>query len=147
MTGIRRTHDLTIHYCASTIEHMRSWARGLLVALILVTFSGSVWATCVEGVAVSTQQQMACCRDGEFTCPPNANTNDCCTTGPSRSHDAVVIAKIDPVHALAAVVATWALLPDVALTAPVPTGSIAATSPPLTQQSPPPYIAYSSLLI
>jgi len=138
---------LTIHACTSTIKRMRSWTRGFFAALILVTFSGSVWATCVEGAAVSTHQQMACCKDGEFTCAPNGNTNNCCTTGATRSHAAVVIAKIDPVHALAAVVATWALLPDLALKTPDQTGPIAAVSPPRVQPGPPPYIAFSSLLI
>jgi len=145
--GATRHSSLTIEARASTIEFMQSWTRAFLGALVLVTFSGSVWATCLEGAAVSTQQQMACCKDGEFTCTPAANAGDCCTTGTTRSHDALAIAKIEPVHALIAVVATWAVLRDATLTLPDPAHAGAGAAPPPIQQGPPPYIAYSSLLI
>jgi len=147
MTARDGTRDLTIRVSASTIEVMRSWVKPLLAALVLLTFSASVWATCLEGAAVSASQQMACCKDGEFTCAPNANANECCTTRATQSHAAVAVAKIDPVHAPVAVVGTWAVLPSATLALSDRIRPGAVVLPPLIQQGPPPYIAYSSLLI
>ena len=125
---------------------MRARFRVLLAATLLVAFSASVWATCLDGAAVSQHQQMACCKDGEFTCDPHGNSRDCCSTSAKRSHDAVAGARIDPAHDFT-LVAVAAVLPDAAIVALVEACAISAASPPPGQQGPPPCIAYSSLLI
>lgn len=124
---------------------MRSWGRALLAVFVLVAFGGSAWAACVEGIATPAQQ-MACCKDGEFTCAPHGNTQDCCQTGAAQSRAAVAGAKIDPVHALVVVLA-GTVLPHMGGVSDVPARFSQPTSPPRINPGPPPYIAFSALLI
>ena len=124
---------------------MRSWGRALLAMFVLVAFGGSAWAACVEGIATPAQQ-MACCKDGEFTCAPHDSAQDCCQTDAARSHATVAGAKIDPVHTLI-VVLTWRALPDIGSGSDAHARFHQPASPPHIDPGPPPYIAFSSLLI
>jgi len=118
----------------------------LLASAIAMTFSWSLWAACAEAAISSPAAQMACCKDGELTCAPHGSVKDCCQTESARPGDAVAGVKIDPVHTLSAVVA-WAVLPDMRTAARAHLRFDQSTSPPYIDPGPPPYIAFSSLLI
>jgi len=122
-------------------------ALRMLAFVIATTFSWSLWAACADA-ATSTGAQMACCKDGELTCAPHGSAKDCCETDSARPRDAVagVKVKIDPVYTLSAVVA-WAVLPDMPTAARAHLRFDQSTSPPHIDPGPPPYIAFSSLLI
>ena len=124
---------------------MRSLGRTLLAAFVLVAFCGSAWAACFEGIATPAQQ-MACCKDGELTCAPHGSAQNCCQTDAARSRAAVAGVKIDPVHTLIAVVA-WAVIPNIGPANDAQTRFHQPVSPPRIDPGPPPYIAFSSLLI
>ena len=118
-----------------------------IVALMIVTtFSASVWAACAEAAMAAPGAQMACCKDGELTCAPHGGAKDCCQTDAARPHEAVAGATIDPVHTLTAVVA-WAVLPDMNGVGVAHARFDPRTSRPHIDPGPPPYIAFSSLLI
>src|SRR5512138_3697794 len=125
---------------------MRARLRVLPAAALLVAFSVSVWATCLDGAAVSQHQQMACCKDGEFACDPHGSSHDCCGASAKRSQDAVASARLDPVRQCSLAI-VCSVLPDAAIVTPVRVVAAPATSPPSARQGPHPDIAYSSLLI
>jgi hypothetical protein len=117
----------------------------MLACAMAATFGWSLWVACAPLVPVP-MSHMACCKDGELTCASHASANDCCTTDTARPDDAVANVKIDPVHTLSIVVA-WAALPAAA-TIDLPQARLShSTSPPRIEPGPPPYIAFSSLLI
>lgn len=118
----------------------------VLAFAIVTTFSWSVWAACAEAAISTPSAQMACCKDGEFTCAPHGNARDCCQTDAARPHAAVAGAKIDPVHTLTAVVA-WAVLPNMGTASTAHARFDPRTSLSRIDPGPPPYIAFSSLLI
>jgi len=120
-------------------------ARALSFVLLAV-FSCSVWTACAEAAISTPNAQMACCKDGEFTCAPHGSPRDCCQRESARPHDAVAGVRIDPVHGFHAVVA-WAVLPGVSAPALAHDRFDQPTSPPHIDPGPPPYIAFSSLLI
>jgi hypothetical protein len=124
----------------------RNAAVRVLAFAIATTFSWSLWAACAEAAISTPSAQMACCKDGEFTCAPHGDAKDCCQTDAARPHEAVPGAKIDPVHTLTAVVA-WAVLPDMSAAGLAHARFDTPTSPPHIDPGPPPYIAFSSLLI
>jgi hypothetical protein len=111
----------------------------------MATVSWSLWTACAEAT-FSTSSAMACCRDGELSCAPHGTPSDCCRTDAARPRDSVVSAKVEPVHTLAAVVA-WAVLPDISDASLTPARLNQPISPPRLDPGPPPYIAFSSLLI
>jgi len=127
-----------------TLMTFRRIAARLLALAVATTFSWSLWAAC--GGAASTSSAMACCKDGQIACAPHGGASDCCTMDASRPREAVASAKIDPVHALTAV-AAWAVVPDMGTV----DSAHARTGPPVwrphLEPGPPPYIAFSSLLI
>src|ERR1051326_7288344 len=116
-----------------------------LAFAIATTFSWSLWAACAEAAISTASAQMACCKDGELTCAAHS-AKDCCQTDSARPHDAVAVVKIDPIHSLNAVV-VWAVLPDISATSRAHARLQQSTSSPRIDPSPPPYIAFSSLLI
>jgi hypothetical protein len=120
-------------------------AARTLAFVVAATFGWSVWAACAPLVP-APMSHMACCQDGEMTCASHDSATDCCTTDAARPHDAVANAKVDPVHTLSAVVA-WAALPVIATTDVPQDRRSHPTSPPSVEPGPPPYIAFSSLLI
>ncbi len=123
----------------------RAAVRVLAFALV-TTFSWSLWAACAEAAVPTSSAQMACCKDGEFTCAPHGTASDCCQTDAARPHTTVAGVKIEPVHTLVAVVA-WAALPDMGATNTALARFDQLASPPHIDPGPPPYIAFSSLLI
>lgn len=125
---------------------MFSRAGRLLVLALTMTVSWSLWATCLDAGTLTKSAQMACCKDGEMTCGPHGSPMNCCTTASTRSSEAVTHAKIEPVHALVAVV-MWAVVPAATTLDSALTRAFQPTSPPHLELSPPPYIAFSSLLI
>ena len=121
-----------------------SRAVRVLTFAVAAAVGWSLWAACAEA-PMATSAQMACCKDGEFKCAPHGSASDCCTTDAARPHHAIAVAKLDPAHRLTAV--AWAVLPN-----PLSVGSPRSTffqsiSPPRLDPGPPPYIAFSSLLI
>ena len=119
--------------------------RAVIVA-VATTFSWSLWAACAEAAMPTMSPQMACCKDGELTCAPQGNASDCCLANAVRPHSTVANAKIDPIHTLRALV-TWPALADRLAAGVTHTRLTQPASPPGLQFRPPPYIAFSSLLI
>ena len=79
---------------ALTIQMLRPVFRGFLAALVLVAFSGSAWATCVEGSVASETQQMACRKAGHDHCPMKSGASECCKiSGPQFQSQATTVAK------------------------------------------------------
>src|ERR1043166_5359236 len=135
--------NLTLGYSASTIAVVRSLGRALVAMFVLVAFCGSAWAACVEGAATPAQQ-MACCKDGQFTCA-HGSPSDCCATEATTAHSTVASIKLDPV--LAPSVVFWAVLANISISATEQARFDSPASPPHLDPGPPPYIAFSSLLI
>jgi hypothetical protein len=121
-------------------------ALRVLAFAIATTFSWSLWVACAEAAISTPGAQMACCKDGEFTCAPQGSAKDCCETGAARPHDALAGARIDPVHSLTVVV-SWAVLPGMPTSGLAPARFDQVASRPHLDPGPPPYIAFSSLLI
>jgi len=119
--------------------------RSLAFALA-ATFGWSLWIACAEATIPTTHAQMACCKDGELTCAPHGSAEDCCRTDSARPRDAIAVVKIEPVHTLSAVVA-WAVIPDMSAPGLARARYDQPTSPPHIDPGPPPFIAFSSLLI
>lgn len=117
----------------------------MLAFTVATALSWSLWVACA-GAAVSTSSAMACCKDGELSCAPDGGASDCCGTDATRSSVVVAGAKIDPVHALKAVVA-WAVVPHMGAVDSAHTRTGPPASRPHVEPGPPPYIAFSSLLI
>lgn len=127
---------------------MPSLRSARFVALIFATaFSASLGAACAEAAFATPNAQMACCKDGELTCAPHGSASDCCLTDAAGPRDAVTVAKMNPVRALAAVVVAWATLPSPATLDAARPRMYEPASPPRLAFGPPPYIAFSSLLI
>ena len=118
-----------------------------VLALALATALGSsLWAECALAAAFTAGAQMACCKDGELRCASHGSAADCCTTSVGRPRTALTTARIDPVHTLTVVVA-WAVVPELASPDSTPILTCQPISPPRLDAGPPPYIAFSSLLI
>ena len=118
-----------------------------ILALALATALGSsLWAECALAAAFTSSAQMACCKDGELRCASHGSAADCCTTSVGRPRTALTTARIDPVHTLMVVVA-WAVVPELASPDSTPILTYQPISPPRLDAGPPPYIAFSSLLI
>ena len=117
-----------------------------LAFAIVTTLGWSLWAACAEAAISTPSAQMACCKDGEFTCAPRGSAKNCCQTDSARPRDAVAGVKIEPVHILNAVVA-WAVRPDMSTACLAQVRFHQPTSPPHIDPGPPPYIAFSALLI
>ena len=124
----------------------RGAAVRALVFALATTFSWSLWVACADAAIATPSAQMACCKDGEFTCAPHGSASDCCQADAARPHTTVAGVKIDPVHTLAAVVG-WAALPDMGAVTTALARFDQLASLPHIDPGPPPYIAFSSLLI
>lgn len=109
-----------------------------------MTLGVSAWAVCTEA-AVPMSQQMACCKDGELSCAPHGSASDCCLTDAARSRDALVTGK-SSVHPVTALI-TWNGAAALPLPVVAPSRFHLPVAPPQFDVGPPPYIAFSSLLI
>ena len=119
----------------------------VMAAAVATILSWSLWASCAAAAALTLHSQMACCRDGEMACARSGSANDCCKTDASRSRDVVSSPTIKPVHQLTAIVVAWAVLPSGQTLSCERAAARPDASPPLIYSGPPPYIAFSSLLI
>jgi hypothetical protein len=126
---------------------VRRLLRGLVTVVAVLGLCASTWATCVEGAMNPEAQQMACCKNGHHTCGKDGSPADCCKTDGSKPHDVITIAKVEPVRMQSPVAMVWAVLPDVAVLDCGHRAMFQAPSPPSQSLSPPPYIAFSALLI
>ena len=121
---------------------MRSWRRVIVAVLALTAFSSSAWADCFSGG--SEPQQMACCSGGHESCPMPESTAACCPAVSTSQQATVVKAATVVAPALRVVAAAVAYVP-------APATGLQETardaSPPGAIFQPPPYIAFSALLI
>lgn len=123
----------------------RSIIRVLAFA-VTTTLGWSLWAACADAV-MTRHAQMACCKDGEFSCASHGNASDCCKTDAARARDALLSPTTKPVHHLTAIVGAWAVLSDAVTVDSARVGAREIASPPHIDPGPPPYIAFSTLLI
>ena len=144
-----RTPGLTSTSVRRTIVGMRSWQRGILAALMVVAFCGSAWAACAEGAIASATEQMACCKAGHDHCPmkDSASASDCCKKSGTPVESQATIVTAVSVSAPMAVPVVWVTLPAAPSTAYTPSYVSRDSSPPGLLYAPPPYIAFSGLLI
>jgi hypothetical protein len=126
---------------------MRSRNRSFLALILIVAFSAATWTTCIEGAVSSAMQQMACCKKADHQCGSSVSPADCCKKDESGRRDAVTLAKIEPLRAPAPMVVTWAILPVTDLLDSAHRPIAQAPSPPPLSSGPPPYVAFSTLLI
>jgi len=125
----------------------RQVAIRLFAVAVVTALSWSAWAACADAAALTQAAQMACCKDGELSCAPNGNARDCCSTGATRSQDAVSNAPMKPLHHWTAIAVVSTVLPTVLTFDSARVRARESASPPQIAPGPPPYIAFSSLLI
>jgi hypothetical protein len=116
----------------------------LLVVFGVLT---SAWATCVEGATSAPTEQMACCKAGHDHCPMKDSASDCCKKSGTPVESQGTIASAVSVSAPMAVPVVWATLPAAPSTAYTSSHVSHDSSPPSLLYAPPPYIAFSGLLI
>ena len=126
---------------------VRLSAVRVLALVVATALSGSLWAACTDAANIGPHAQMACCKDGELVCASNADANQCCQTRSERRHDAIPGKTIEPVHAPVAVVVAWAVVPCTPSLDGARVRALEGSSSPLIDPGPPPYIAFSTLLI
>jgi hypothetical protein len=129
------------------MEWMVRWSRAFSSLLVVFGVLTSAWATCVESATSAPTEQMACCKAGHDHCPMKDSASDCCKKSGTQveSHGTIVTAV--SVSAPMAVPVVWATPP--ATPSAVYTSSYVShnSSPPGLLYAPPPYIAFSGLLI
>jgi hypothetical protein len=126
---------------------MVRWSRALASLLVLVAFGASTWATCVEGATATATRQMACCKAGHDHCPMHDSASDCCKkSGPPVESQGTIV-KAASLSAPVPVVLAWVILPTAVSAVHVQRHISYDSSPPDLLHAPPPYIAFSGLLI
>ena len=120
----------------------RRWKRFLGVLAMAGVFTSGL-AACVD--AADGAMQMACCKAGHDHCPMKDRASDCCKVSGHPESQATLV-KATSISAPASVVLTPAILP-VAAVADVHQSRSYDASPPGVLYGPPPYIAFSALLI
>ena len=123
----------------------RRTALRLLAFGIATTLSWSLWAACADAV-MPQSAQMACCKDGQL-CAPGGSGSDCCNTESGRARTAVLSVVVKPLHQLTAIAVSWDVPTEIIAAGLTRIHSAAVASPPKLDVGPPPYIAFSSLLI
>ena len=122
------------------MDPMLSRAARVTAFVLAASFGWSLWSACVEGS--TTNAQMACCKDGELTCATHGSSTDCCRTdGAPRATVAATKAAVHPLS-----LAVWIALPMPSFLSMASNRRL-TLEPPRFDPGPPPYIAYSSLLI
>jgi len=121
--------------------------RSLVVAIVAIALSGSLWATCLEGATSSEMQQMACCKAGHDHCPMEGSASDCCQkSGPQVPSQATIVKAGTPDTPVLAI-ADWAARPALATVPQTQRRVSFDPSPPDSRVRPPAYILFSALLI
>jgi hypothetical protein len=128
------------------MQKMVRWRRRF-VSLLVVGMLAPIAAECAAGASTS-DDEMACCQSGQHDCGPSGDVAECCAvTAPSSRQ--VIVAKADSPFA-----SVRALLLTISPAQPV----VVHASPQLSTldviplqerlgSGPPPYIAFSTLLI
>jgi hypothetical protein len=130
-----------------TMLTMVRWSRALASLLVVVAVLTSTWATCVEGATATVTQQMACCKAGHDDCPMKDSASDCCKQSGPQVESQGTIVKASSVSAPISVPVQWLTVQALSLAAPNRLRVSYHASPPDLLDAPPPYIAFSGLLI
>jgi hypothetical protein len=126
---------------------MVRWSRALASLLVVVAVITSTLAACVEGAGANATEQMACCKAGHDHCPMKDSAADCCrTSGPQNASQATVV-KAASLSAPMPVALAWETLSVVPSAVQTSRHVSYDSSPPGLLLTPPPYIAFSGLLI
>jgi hypothetical protein len=128
----------------------RARLRVIISALVVAGIFSSALATCTAGAMTTETAQMVCCKAGHDHCPMKHSAADCCKKSSSSPQPQWnVVAKADSLNApdrlFVMFVSPANPLSDAALL--VQHVRAAAPSRPLSPVGPPPYIAFSTLLI
>ena len=126
---------------------MVRWSRAFSALLVVFGVVTSAWATCVEGATSAPTEQMACCRAGHDHCPMKDSASDCCKQSGTQVESKGTIVSAVSVSAPVAVLVVWATSPAAPAAAHVPSHISDDSSSPGLLYAPPPYIAFSGLLI
>jgi hypothetical protein len=130
------------------MQGMVGCGRSLASVLVVVGILMSTWATCVEGATATLTQQMACCEAGHDHCPMKDSASDCCKqSGQTHVESQGTIVKATSVTAPMSVPLLWLTIQGLSLTAATRPRVSYHVSPPDLLDAPPPYIAFSGLLI
>ena len=123
------------------MKSMVSRVARVTAFVLAASFGWSLWSACVEGS--TTNAQMACCKDGELTCATHGASTDCCRSdGAPRA--VISATKAGVVHQ--GLAAAWVAQPVTFIPSVRFHRGVTSTLPRI-DPGPPPYIAYSSLLI
>jgi hypothetical protein len=129
------------------MQWMVRWSRAFSSLLVVFGVLTSAWATCVEGATSAPTEQMACCKAGHDHCPMKNSASDCCKKSGTQVESKGTIVAAVSVSAPTAVAVVWATPPAAPSAAYTPTHVSHDSSPPGLLYAPPPYIAFSGLLI
>ena len=141
---MERLTDLQL---GQTMQWMVRWSRAFPSVLVVFGVLTSTWATCVEGATSAPTQQMACCKAGHHHCPMKDSASDCCRqSGPQFESQGTIVTAVS-VSAPMAVPVVWVTLPAAPSAVYSQRQVSLDSSPPGRLYAPPPYIAFSGLLI
>ena len=129
------------------MPRMVRWSRAFSSLLVVFGVLTSAWATCVEGATSAPTEQMACCKAGHDHCPMKDSASDCCKTSGTQVETGGTIVAAVSVSAPTAVPVVWATPPTAPSTAHIQRHVSRDSSSPGRLYAPPPYIAFSGLLI
>jgi hypothetical protein len=129
------------------MQGMVRWSRAFASLLVVFGVLTSAWATCVEGATFAPTEQMACCKAGHDHCPMKDSASDCCKKSGTQVESQGTIVAAVSVGAPTAVPVVLATPPAAPPAAYKPTYVSHDSSPPGLFYAPPPYIAFSGLLI
>ena len=128
-------------------KEMRRWGRALVSFAVLFAVLTSAWATCAEGATAAPTKQMACCKAGHHQCPMKDSASDCCKQSGPQFDDRATLTKAASFVAPVPVPVAWVTVLTVPSIADAHRHVSVESSPPHRVFGPPPYIAFSSLLI
>jgi hypothetical protein len=115
--------------------------------LLVVSLATSAWATCVGGLGLTANAEMACCQAGHEHCPMKGTASDCCKIEGQRTQQ-LSAATADGVRAVVTAPTATAILNQIVVVPSITRlprfGSARLVSP---SPSPPLYLLTSALLI
>ena len=128
---------------------MLKMVRGRAFVSLLMLFGvlTSAWATCAEGATAPVVQQMACCKNGHHQCRMKNSASDCCKQSGPRFDERATFTKTASFVAPVPFPVAWVTTLTVPSIADAQRGVSIESSPPNRLCGPPPYIAFSALLI
>lgn len=129
------------------MQWMVRWSRAFSSLLVAFGVLTSAWATCVEGATSAPTEQMACCKAGHDHCPMKDSASDCCKKSGTQVESTGTIVTAVSISAPMAVPVVWATPPAAPSAAYIQRSVSYDSSSPGRLYAPPPYIAFSGLLI